>query len=288
MKFSERIGVTTPKCIIQKDSMDQDLRNGIWDVYCDRIFKRGFIAGMYGLRYTQDWADPFFKSLWHDFFKWPVDACPFKDHDVLYDHMRKFILGGEWFAVYDLIDFTTQYLGDEAFDRALNQIFKRELSAYRVVDHTLVPVVNEIQIESIEKAIKDTDKFEGVNLHLKWALQKLSDRKNPDFRNSIKDSILAVEAICQIIARERRAKLSTVLKMLESKGVLHGALKEGFSSIYGYTSDADGIRHALLKSPQVESEDALFFLVSCSAFTSYLIQKCERSNIKLDWSEPAS
>jgi hypothetical protein len=198
------------------------------------------------------------------------------------------MLQRDWSDVYDIINFTTEYLKDERFDQALNRILERELSGYRVLAHTVAPVVDKIQIVSIEKAIEDTDKFKGVNLHLRLALQKFSDRNNPDYSGSIKDSISAVEAICQIIAGEKGAKLSTVLKMLESKGVLHGALKQGFSSIYGYTSDADGIRHAMLEIPHLESEDALFFLVSCSAFTSYLIQKCDRSNIKLDSSNLGS
>jgi hypothetical protein len=41
MLFSERIGITSPKSLIQKDFMDDDLRNGLWnsfyDSYVDKI-----------------------------------------------------------------------------------------------------------------------------------------------------------------------------------------------------------------------------------------------------------
>jgi hypothetical protein len=43
--------------------------------------------------------------------------------------------------------------------------------------------------------------------------------------------------------------------------------------MYGYTSDADGIRHALLDQPSLSFEDAKFMLVSCSAFANYLVAK---------------
>jgi hypothetical protein len=43
--------------------------------------------------------------------------------------------------------------------------------------------------------------------------------------------------------------------------------------MYGYTSDAEGIRHALLEEPTLEQADAIFMLVTCSAFVNYLRAK---------------
>jgi len=40
--------------------------------------------------------------------------------------------------------------------------------------------------------------------------------------------------------------------------------------MYGYTSDADGIRHKLLDEATIDFEDAKFMLVSCSAFVNLL------------------
>ena len=76
--------------------------------------------------------------------------------------------------------------------------------------------------------------------------------------------------------------MGQALKVIERKGIgLHGALKKGFSSLYGYTSDADGIRHALLDESTTNFEDAKFMLVACSGFINYLIAKCSRVGIKL-------
>jgi hypothetical protein len=62
---------------------------------------------------------------------------------------------------------------------------------------------------------------------------------------------------------------------------LHSALKKGFSSIYGYTSDNDGIRHALTQDSNCDQEDAKYMLVSCSAFVNYLIVKATKSGISI-------
>ena len=51
---------------------------------------------------------------------------------------------------------------------------------------------------------------------------------------------------------------------------------KNIKKIYGYTSNGDGIRHALLEEDSLEYEDALYMLVSCSAFVNYLISKFEK------------
>jgi len=121
----------------------------------------------------------------------------------------------------------------------------------------------------------------GIHAHLKRALDLLADRKSPDYRNSIKESISAVEAICNLIAGKKKATLGQALKKIEDKVGLHPALKSAFSSLHGYTSNAEGIRHALLDEPNLSFEDAKFMLVSCSAFVNYLISKASNVGIKL-------
>jgi hypothetical protein len=151
----------------------------------------------------------------------------------------------------------------------LNIVLEKELAGYRVVDGIFVDVTSETEVKEIEAAIQD-DRFAGVGAHIRQALIHLSHREAPDYRNSIKESISAVEGIAKIVSGNPRATLGDALKSLESDGKLHGALRSGFSSLYGYTSEADGIRHAILTDGEVSAEEAKYFLVSCSAFVNYL------------------
>ena len=73
-----------------------------------------------------------------------------------------------------------------------NSYLERELSAFRFVDETLTPVTGDAEIQAIEKAILEGGAVPGVLVHLREALEKLGDRANPDYRNSIKESISAV------------------------------------------------------------------------------------------------
>ncbi len=134
---------------------------------------------------------------------------------------------------------------------------------------TLAPITSEEEITAVEQAMSHGGQFKPVVSHLETALARLADRLSPDYRNSIKESISAVEAACKIVADDPKASLGQALKKIG----IHPALEKGFSAIYGYTSDADGIRHALFEESTVDADDAKFFLVSCSAFVNYLIAK---------------
>ena len=63
-----------------------------------------------------------------------------------------------------------------------------------------------------------------------------------------------------------------MLKELDDEGiVVHGSMKAAFEKLYGYTSDARGIRHAGdIGGPNSTFEEAKFMLVSCCAFINYL------------------
>jgi hypothetical protein len=101
-----------------------------------------------------------------------------------------------------------------------------------------------------------------------------SQKPKPDFRNSIKESISAVESAAKLISGLPGGGLDAALETLRQQITIHPALKQGFLKLYGYTSDADGIRHSLLEvGSNAGFDEAKYMLVACSAFTNYLISK---------------
>ena len=115
--------------------------------------------------------------------------------------------------------------------------------------------------------------YRPVSEHLARALQLLGDREQPDYRNSIKESISAVESMAKIVTKNDGATLGDALRVLEKNDEIHPALRNGMSNLYGYTNDADGIRHAMLEQPNLTAADAKYFLISCTAFVNYLKSK---------------
>lgn len=181
----------------------------------------------------------------------------------------------EWFQCFDFIEILLQFdymnTTEESLIRLkdnLNNDFENEKMGYRIIDNQIVDITNESEIEEIEEAIDSN--FNTVNDHIQKSLELYSDRKNPDYKNSIKESITAVESMCCIICGEN-VELGKALGRLEKNGIyIHGAMKNGFQSLYGYTSDESGIRHGGTEDKEVTEEDAKFMLITCSAFVNYL------------------
>ena len=156
-----------------------------------------------------------------------------------------------------------------SFTELFNNVFEKEYVGYRFINNQVAPITEETEFEALGEAINSP--YKNVNQHLDKSLKYFSDRTNPDYANSIKESISAVEAMCSIILGKSHT-LGAALKNLEDNGFpIHPALKEGFLKIYDYTSDAPGIRHAgNLGGRGATFEEAKFMLVSCSAFINYL------------------
>ena len=170
----------------------------------------------------------------------------------------------------------------KAFKSFCNSVLERENSAYRFVDDYVTEITSASEIQSVEEALEAVSSMSGVKAHLSTAVELLSDRKNPDYRNSIKESISAVEGISQIMTGKPKATLGEALAILESSGSLHGALKRGFSALYGYASDADGIRHAMLDEASLTFTDAKYMLIVCTAFINYVLGKAADLDLRLD------
>ncbi len=153
-----------------------------------------------------------------------------------------------------------------------NDVFEEEYIGYRFVNCIISPITDKNEIESVEQSLSNNEIC--VKDHISKALEFLSNRESPDYENSIKESIIAVEAKCSLITglKGKQSTLSNTLKHLENSGIsIHGSLKEAFNKLYGYTNDANGQRHAGdIGGPNSTFREAKFMLVSCSAFINYL------------------
>jgi hypothetical protein len=251
--------------------MDEELRSGLWNAVHIYLWED---AGTGSWRPTSE-ARIFsaISHLWHTFFKQPLDTIPHKLSETIKE-VREVFFAADWFEVYDFVEFIAQQLSEpKKFRDFCNQVLEREKAAYRFVERDIAPISSEDEKEAIENAFSAAAGIPGVSPHLKQALDLLANRQNPDYRNSVKESISAVEGLCRYLTGDEKATLGSALPILEKQGILHGALKASWSSLYGYTSDANGIRHAMLDEPQLTYVDAKYMLVACSAFVNFMLAK---------------
>jgi hypothetical protein len=149
-----------------------------------------------------------------------------------------------------------------------------EKAGFRLVAGRFIEITDPREVAAIDAAVAASkDRFIPVRTHLDAAVRLYSDRHAPDYRNSIKESISAVEAVAQVLTGDPKAELGKALALLEKRAPIHGAFASALKSLYGYSSDAEGIRHALSGEPTLDGADAKFMLVACAAFVTYAIQK---------------
>lgn len=288
MLFSERKGLRSYKLQEQRDYIDDGSRNILWSSMSEILYKPVHVRSGFVLQPNQAPANaPFTRFItffWVMHLKRPIDALPWEWNE-LYEFLRNDFFKRNWNELYDFIELLLRKHSDQALmshlTQSLNTIFEHENIPYRIINATITDITNEDTKKEVEELASHP--MASVQQHIQTAATKLYDRKNPDFRNSIKESISAVEAICRKISGLNNATLGDALKAVEKKIEIHPALKQGFSKIYGYTSDSkDGIRHALSDpGSTVGREDARFMLVACSAFIHYLTEKAAKLKIKL-------
>jgi hypothetical protein len=281
MRFSQRIGKRKLKVELEKENLSPELKNSLWTLVLElTIESKDKNTDMYG---REKWSprSKFFRSVWMHFFKRPIDNLAIQygnyygqvNYRDAQSEIREWYYEADWDLALDFIEFCVNY-DDNLHDYPFNDFLKREMSAYRFVDGNLVEINSKEEIIEIESAIKNSNKFNSVRTHLKRAIELYADKKNPDFRNSIKESISAVESLSKIIVQDNKTTLGKALKAIEKKHNIPNSLKNAFSALYGYTSDEGGIRHSLLeRNVKIDLEEARFMLIACSAFVNYLISK---------------
>ena len=196
----------------------------------------------------------------------------------LYSRIEKVIMEAPYNEVLDLLWYICYWLSIAThkcfniFQKWFNDLFEKEYVGYRFVAGKIVPITDKIEMQEIEEACQTP--FEGARIQLQKALGFLSDREHPDYKNCVKESISAVESVCEtIVGSDNGATLGKAVKHLEEHGLkIHSSLREGISKLYGYACDQGGVRHG---EGEVEStvtfEEAKLMMVTCSAIVNYLV-----------------
>lgn len=288
MNFSERYGYVNPVEVLKRGGLDKEGATALCNCY-DHLAKwLNEYDVDYGSYYDETYTQ-LEEQVWCFFLNQRrADFYGYKSHKIV---ATEYLLsdGNEWFRKFDMIEFSLRMLRNsnkrdkryaeivDTFVMLINATFKRMDYAYRIVDDQIVEITDKEEIATIEEALKVTS---SVNTHLAKALMHLSTRPTPDYRNSIKESISAVEALCREITGE--TTLGPALKALEKKGVIIPTfLRSGFEKFYVYTNDSrTGIRHALMDETEApQFNEAKFMLVSCSAFVNYIQGKRTESQL---------
>lgn len=269
--FSQRYGYSSLEYAFQRESIDSALRTKLWNILKVTVWDRYDSRGRHYDEVTKR-IDNLVRRLWFNYFNRDLDELPnfYESYGKkgVYEVLKEYFSCCEWFENYDLIETIAcdkSNLISNDTRKWINDTLEEHNAAYRFVGTEIAEITDQNEIQAIENALVTTDP--PVRTHLDAALRMLSDKEAPDYRNSVKESISAVEAACRLVTGNTSATLGDALKHVQN---LHPAMSRAFSQLYGYTNDASGIRHSLTDEATISYADAKFMLVTCSAFVSYL------------------
>lgn len=265
-RFSER-HAGRPRRVSGIEEATPALRTALWNQVHESLFPES--SDLYN-RYRS-----FAKALW-DFLELPTDELPVYASDA----KRRFKghwFESEWDEFLDVLEFAVGLLATPGTTAAapwyqrINSVLEAQGCAYRFIGRELGPLTNPIELAEVEASLESA--IPAVAAHIRQAVLFMPPHPNASARNSIKESISAVEAALRIITGDDSGKMSPALAAFEAKhGELHPSLRGGLLKLYGFTSDESGIRHALLEeTANVTTDDARFMLVACSNFANYLV-----------------
>lgn len=285
--FSDRNKIKPLNTEIQLKKFDERTRNQIANVIGELYDTYMGSCAEYEA-YVQD----FYRFVLGQIYGQQVDYSKRYYYDDIFRNINETIRLGKYDEILTLVEALAQHWDreyespeydgiyvEEYIYKKINEVFEREFVGYRFIDKYIVPISDRNEVEAINDTLKNP--YEDVREHIKKANKLLADRDNPDYENSIKESISAVEAVCKILtnANGSEASLGKMLKKLQDNGIkIHSAMEKAFNNLYGYTSDAKGIRHAGdLGGENSTFADAKFMLVACCAFINYL-HACEANS----------
>ena len=276
--FSQAQGYEEIPAPLTLEELPREARTQIWNLFFSHIdrFK------------TEDpvWPDPpsiggpwrkILKAKHRDFDHAPLDEWD-PEFQRICRNLRRYIEEQPFNKILDLVQFVLRHPQcPPEFMREMKRTFEACRLAYTIDTKrppTILPAATPDEGNAIVQSL-DVLGAAGLNgsaSHLRNASACIN---RGDWAGSVRESVHAVESVARQLDPEAAKTLAPALKSFQRHGRLHPAVTDAFSKLYGYTSDQQGIRHALLDQTdaQVGQDEAVFMLGACASFASYLWRK---------------
>jgi hypothetical protein len=262
-RFSQRHGYTEYSTATQFESLDDRTRVDLWN-HIETTYMHQMASN----------TPVHLRDTWSEYFGHVRSGYK---HETARYVAREHVLNeskGKWYEVYDFIEYLSQAAPEHQrrqLDDDFNAVLSLNRAGYRVVGNHVVPITSTVEVASIEQALQRASTPAGQ--HLQAAVALFAERSNPNYAKVITEAIQAAEAAANELTGKPGSKqtMGAALDGVARQGGhgMHPALISGWKNLYGFTSDAAGIRH-FAHEGTIEATQALaqYFLVTCSAFVN--------------------
>ena len=272
--FTHAYGYEKIPDMLKLESFPDEARTRVWNVLY-RYIERDREYGVSSWWLSDDWEE-ISKDLHADYDGLSLDKWTGKFSSNC-ENLQYKIRHEPFNRVFDLILYVMRHPKcPNGLVEDMQRAFRNARLAYVLTDDppTIVPATTEEEGEAIVESYKTLIQA-GLNASVAHLRQASECVNRGDWAGSVRESINAVESVARQLDPDGAGTLSPALASIEQQGRLHPALKIAFDKLYGYTSNEQGIRHALLDraTAAVGLDEAVFMLGACASFASYLARK---------------
>ncbi len=277
LTFSQAQGYEGLPGPLALEELSSDARHRLWDLLYIYL-RRSSGGGHLGVNWRAIAAE-----LHREFLEIPLEEFRGTIDEFLGIYRYQILEDLEFNKVFDVLQIIMRHPKcPSEFTVEVKALFEYCQLAYCVDTNgppTIFPMATWQEGEAITDAMHTLSEtgLDGARTHLRKATELINQG---DWPGSIRESIHSVESVARTLAPESASTLAPALKSLEERKHIHPALKDAFSKLYGYTSDEEGIRHALLDHSASPSgrDEAVFMLGVCASFASYLWRATQESD----------
>lgn len=282
LTFAQSEGAVPLPTQLDRKTIPSELRARVWAIVYEGImhdrFREGVRVGHYSYRLNVPWH-----KFWQEKrvkFDHKMIADSSYNVEMFIDDLKKSFSSEDYIVFYGIIQFMLRsYNIKSEIKEQIETTITDCLSPYRVVGgDTLVPFGSAEELEAFQNAGATLSnlKMPAPLAHLRRSAVFLGEGK---FSDSIRESISAIESIVRNI--DSGNNVASALNSLSKSNHIHPSMNEAFKRLYGYASDEQGIRHALLDDgdAKVTEADAMFMLGACASFATYLITNARNSGL---------
>ena len=283
LTFSQRYGYEPIPEQMRLEEISVDLRRELWNTVRELVLSMRSTLG-YGY-YFPDREKRIIERIIGKYKRTPESKVS-TDYDDVITHFETAFYSLEFNKLLEMLEVIINHKEvRDYYSERIRHLFEVHGAAYWLdtsrLPYRFIPSTSKEQGEATRQAIETVEQSgiaPGATTHLRKAVEHLNAGR---YAESISDSIHAVESVARVIDPNANRKLSSALDSLETAGLLnHPALKSAFNNLYGYTSDEQGIRHALLErdAADVGLDEAIFMFGACASFAAYLVNKHQKAS----------
>jgi len=278
LSFSQRQGLAGLPQQMELGEISVQLRSSLWRIFLD-VLTDSKVSRNYG---TSRLNGPI-RAVWLD---WRVEYNnEFLDTETVWfedaqNGISAILRNSSFSVLLDFLEFVYRHkLCPSELLFGIPESLVKHRSAYRIIGDIVVPIAEENEIKGVEQSLETINSApaNGAKSHM---LSSAKCLRNGEWGNSIRESITAVESAARSVEPEAKSLKDALNKLRDSGKIKHKALQNALNQLYGYTSDEQGIRHALVMKEEadVNEAEAIFMFGACASFASYLLKFDEKEN----------